>query len=416
MKRQLLGTTALVVAAGVFTLASTSPAEAQQKVEPIKITVGGYHQQFLSYVSQKDFAPVQNGTGTTGPASGKFVKTDVTSDSEIHFNGRTTLDNGITIGLRVELEANTQTGDQIDESYLIIDSKFGRAEIGTLNNVHYRMYIGAPEALGRGFVVNDPEFFANFFNSTRSSTSDSTFGVVASRFFDNDGEKINLYTPRIQGFQLGFTYVPDSSQDQQAPVPASIAYTRGIAVAGNFVRSFGPLDVSAYAGYFGWQGPQATFDGTPAPDPKHYSFGGKLGFAGFEVGGGYGKIRNGRTGSSGTNAPSAAGTANRRVDGEAWELGAQYTFGPATVSLDYFNGRNNSSLVVGPDRGDDKFTALALEGSYVIGPGISIEAGIFTAQTKSNDPAAATTGGAGGAAARGNNKANGAGVGLLLKF
>ncbi len=407
MKRQLLGTTALVAAAGVFAIASATPAEAQQKVEPIKITVNGYHQQFISFVDQDNVGTIASGSGR----SGRFVKTDVTSDSEIHFNGRTTLDNGITIGLRVEIEANTQTADQIDESYLFIDSAIGRAEIGTLNNVHYRMYIGAPEALARGFILNDPAVFSNFFNPTGSSSGDSTLGVVAARFRDNDSEKINLYTPRIQGVQLGFTYVPDSSQDNQASVVASSAYTRGVAVAGNFIRTFGGVDVSAYAGYFRWQGPQLTAT-TKAPNPEHYSFGGKLGYAGFQIGGGYGKLRNGRTGSAGSDGASSAGTGAFRTDGRAWELGGQYTFGPATISLDYFNGRNNDSPVAGPDTGSDKYTGLALEGSYKIGPGISIEAVLFTAKFTGNGSA----GGTSGVTPNTNNKGNGAGIGLLLVF
>jgi len=98
---------------------SGHPAHAQTKVEPIRVTVGGFHGQFLSYINQDDVGTVTNGT------SGKLTQFDVSSDSEIHFNGRTTLDNGMTIGFRVELEGNTDS-DQIDETYMFVEGKFGR--------------------------------------------------------------------------------------------------------------------------------------------------------------------------------------------------------------------------------------------------------------------------------------------------
>src|SRR3546814_15132709 len=51
-----------------------------------------------------------------------------TSDSEIHFVGSTTLDNGIEFGVNVQLEANTNSGDQIDESYLYAQGSFRSEE------------------------------------------------------------------------------------------------------------------------------------------------------------------------------------------------------------------------------------------------------------------------------------------------
>jgi outer membrane protein OmpU len=43
---------------------------------------------------------------------------DQKSDSEVWFKGLTTLVNGLSVGINVQLEANS-TGDQIDESFLI---------------------------------------------------------------------------------------------------------------------------------------------------------------------------------------------------------------------------------------------------------------------------------------------------------
>jgi outer membrane protein OmpU len=403
MQRRLLEATALVTAAvaGIWTV---SEAQAQTKTEPISVSVGGYHGQFVSYVDQDNRGDRTNGR------SGKFTAVDVTSDSEIHFNGRTTLGNGLTLGFRLELEGNT-AADQIDESYMFVEGRFGRVELGSLNNVHYRMRVVAPEAFSRGFITNDGNVTTVLGNITGSPTSDSTLNDTAARFRDNDSEKVNYYTPRFEGLQLGVSYVPNSSQDNQSPEAISSAYSRGYAVAANFTRTFGALDVAAYAGYFQWQGPQLTAT-THAPDPSIYSVGGQVGYGGFRFGGSYGKLRRGRTGAAGTNAASVAGTGAFRTEGRAWDIGGIYTFGPASVSLTYFNGENDDSPVAGPSTGRDKLTGLALEGKYVLGPGVSVEGALFTAKFHGNS----STGGTTGALTNEDNRGTGIVTGLLLTF
>src|SRR3546814_2145757 len=97
MKKVLLGTTALV-AAGMM---ASTPVLAAEK---ISVRVGGYMEQWFGYSSVDDRA----GRDLDG--------FNHTSDSEIHFVGSTTLDNGIEFGVNVQLEANSNSGDQIDES------------------------------------------------------------------------------------------------------------------------------------------------------------------------------------------------------------------------------------------------------------------------------------------------------------
>ena len=217
MRKQLLGTTALV-AAGLCVLADAGPVSAQQKVEPIKVTIGGYVAPFVSFVDQDDVGPPN--ASTPAGQGGKLLKVDTHTDQEIHFNGRTTLANGITIGFNIQLEGNT-SGDQIDESFTFVQGNFGRIEIGQLNNVAYRMHFKAPDVFTRGGINegNLPNFVLN---PTGSPNNDSTILVTKHRFFDNDSDKINFYSPRIAGFQFGASYVPNATQDTAAPTPASI--------------------------------------------------------------------------------------------------------------------------------------------------------------------------------------------------
>jgi outer membrane protein OmpU len=397
MKKHLLGTTALV-AAGLFGLVDT--AAAQTKVQPIQVSVGGYWGEFVSYTAQDD----RGGAAFNQ----KLTKFDEWSDKEIHFNGRTTLDNGLTIGFRLELEGNTDASDQIDETYMFIEGRFGRLELGALNNVQYRMGYNAPEAQTRPWS-NEGNIFNVLANNTGSPLFDSTLGTTRSRFFDNDSEKLNYYTPRFEGFQLGVSYIPNSAQDRNgAPDPISTAYSRGWAAAANFVRTFGAFDVAASAGYMTWQKAAIGVTGSN-DDPSQYNVGLQLGYAGFKVGGSYGKIKDGRSGASGTNAAaSTAGTGLNGVDGRAWDAGIMYSFGPAAVSLNYIDGRNNDgNVVTGTSSGEDKFTMLSLAGKYTLGPGVSLEANLWTAKLENNNT---------GGLPSSDNKGTGGVVGVVLVF
>jgi predicted porin len=394
MKKQLLGTTALVAAS---MLAWSGDASAQ-KVQPVQVTVGGYYGQWLGYVDQDN----RSGPNTLGaPTTGKPAKFDTRSDSEIHFNGRTTLDNGITVGFRVELEANTDS-DQIDESYAFVESRFGRIEIGSLNSVNYKMHYTAPDSFTRGFV-QEGQVFDWLVNTTGSPVSDSMFGNTVSRMFDNDSEKINYYTPRIEGFQVGFSYTPEARQDSSAVIQQSVGYQNGWSAAANFVRTFGSFDIAASLGYQTWGVP----DGNTASDPKQYNAGLVVGFAGFKLGGSWGKMNDARQAVSGTNGAAASGPGLTKNNGRAFNVGGSYTFGPASVSLTYMDTRNDDSVVGSTTfDGKDKFTVLSLAGKYLIGPGVSIEAALFTSKMEGNNAGTDLD----------NNKATGFVTGMLLVF
>ncbi|MGF1641669.1 MAG: porin, partial [Rhodospirillales bacterium] len=103
MKHFLYGTTALATAGLIAGVAGNAAA-----AERIKVGIAGYHQQFMVYTDQ-DYE--NNAVSGARQSTNDF---DQKHNSEICFIGETTLDNGITFGINVQLEANT-SGDQIDE-------------------------------------------------------------------------------------------------------------------------------------------------------------------------------------------------------------------------------------------------------------------------------------------------------------
>ncbi|HEX6977897.1 MAG TPA: porin [Alphaproteobacteria bacterium] len=375
MKKYLLGTTALV-AAGMLATADT--ASAQTKVQPVQVSVGGYFYSYLGWVDQD----------VDGP-----VAVDQQTDAEIHFNGRTVLDNGLTVGVRVELEANTES-DQIDESYAFVEGAFGRIEAGTINNVAYRMHYKAPD-VGKGLVANEGNYPNWIQNITSSSFNDTALGQTSLRAGDNDSDKINYYTPRIAGFQLGVSYIPEMSQDRSTTIARDdFTYNTGWSAGINYVQSFGAFDIAASAGYLTFEAPE----GTTADDLKAFSAGLQVGFGGFKVGGSYAQIEDGVQVSNANITATTFTGSTVQNDGQSWDVGVSYTFGPAAVSVNYFHGENEP--VAGG--GDDEWTLYQLTGVYTLGPGVQLQGTLFRGEFE--------------AASGEENEGTGIITGLLLVF
>ena len=119
MKKHLLCTSA--IALGV----AAAPAAAQEW----NLDWGGY------YNTHVGFADV-SGAGVIAPTQ-DFDGMGIVGDGEIIFTPSVTLDNGLTFGLNVQMEAQNGGGgvDGIDESYITISSdSFGRIELGGENS------------------------------------------------------------------------------------------------------------------------------------------------------------------------------------------------------------------------------------------------------------------------------------------
>src|ERR1044071_5561253 len=113
MKRILLGSTTL---AGVAAMAGAAQAS-----DGVKLDVGGFFQT----VYQGVFDEKNEGT------FGNHRNTDhFTHNAEVWFKGETTLDNGLTVGARIELEAEN-ANDQIDKSFIYWSGGFGKGQIGS---------------------------------------------------------------------------------------------------------------------------------------------------------------------------------------------------------------------------------------------------------------------------------------------
>ncbi len=251
MRKVLLGSTALV-AAGML-VGSGVPA---QGAEPITLSVGGYYQVFVVFRAQSDVdnAPPGNTQSVNGNDE-DIHHTDVQQEGEVFFSGSTTLDNGITVGVNIQLEAY-QKGDQIDEHYVFFSGNFGRLVLGAENSAPYLMHYGAPGAVP-GHGLDSPNFFTLIGTAGNSAGAFGANGPPSAvadtpANLASDANKITYFTPRFSpGFQFGFSYTPDITDgngrggtgggflvsDSEDAGQENI-----IGLGVNFVRTFGDVD------------------------------------------------------------------------------------------------------------------------------------------------------------------------------
>ena len=282
-KQILLGSTALIVAA--IALPDFVAAE-----EPLRLKVRGFKHDFF-------------GIGDVDVDGFNYNNTGEFSDGEVQFRGETALDNGLTIGVQVELETDAR-GDQIDENYIFIKGDFGKIVMGSENNSNYNTFWGVT-APGVGVPINSG--WVTVFVPPPAGLQLSFRSTIATTNIDvgNDENAISYYSPRFSGFQFTAAYAPtvvDSGEGKtftgfQANEASEFNNAWGVGM--NFSESFNGVDVAVAAGYNQIEAPTTT---TPVggDDVQQFKVGANISVGGFSVGGSYanefeGKFVSGRS-------------------------------------------------------------------------------------------------------------------------
>ena len=265
MKKLLLGSTALVVG-GLM----AAPAMA---ADPIKIGVGGYY-TFYAVAGGIQSTYATNGTVTS--YNGLFFQ----QEGEIHFIGQTKLDNGTSVGINVELEgwnpSSATANAQIDEAYLFAFGNWGRVEVGSRDAASYRMYYGSPSALiGYGAIQHNHNIVAAAPGAFNKAFFHATTATNTAAW--QDVNRINVFTPRFQGFQLGVGYAPKVNQGSGSSFGSTglasgpggtggicgyagasnisscptndYSWSNAFDIAANYLNKFGDVTVAAYGSW-----------------------------------------------------------------------------------------------------------------------------------------------------------------------
>jgi predicted porin len=380
MNRKLFGTTALIALGGF-----AGGAMAQSTGEPIKLGLGGYWRgaggQLLT---------------DSGKAGTNHHGQGFQQDSAIYISGNTTLDNGLNVGVMVQFRgegANTATPagtvqDTVKRSYVKFTGNFGEVRFGDYDDARLTMGQTAPSA-GSLFGVNSPWFA---FTNSPVGTNSTTLPIDTKR-----AQRIGYFSPRIMGFQLGATYAPDSHKGNLSPFNAHGAgafptdndpgqNSQAYSIAANYDNKFGDFRIQAFAAtsQTHQEAPRTGSNGVNSP--RAYDGGLSIGYGPFAVGSTIEKITNTRSIAAGANGPNL----NDRV----FDVGALYTVGPFSTSVDWsrgyyggfgaLGGANITSLgtVAGVAGASGSVASNAVNDvyeiifDYVLGPGISVGAAL----------------------------------------
>ena len=354
MKKQLLSTSA--IALGV---AMASPAAAQQW----DLEWGGF---VNTHVGASDVdLPSDYKADYTADLDGVNIFTN----SEIIFRPSVTLDNGLTFGVNVQMEALNGGGGQdgIDESYAYMESDtLGRIEAGSHNSAGYLLSKGAPSV--GSMAINSPSIsaFVPFLSAQGFRQAGiSSYTEVAG---NNDVQRLTYFTPSFNGLVVGVSYAPSSAGNasNNAPVifntPDQVTDIFDIGAA--YDQSFGAVDLGLSARWGTGNSNDAVID-----DPTTWSVGANLGVSGFTFGGSYGENDNG--------VASGAG------DNEGFSLGVSYDVaGPWTVGLETYQGELKNA----GGAPDSDYETYKLAGSRSLGSGVSWD--VYYAYVETNNGAA----------------------------
>lgn len=372
MRKLLYGTSALVATG----LLLTDPAFAQAKESPVTLTVGGRFNAFYAWQADNDESQLAAPIRDHG----------LLREAEILFRGRTALNNGLRVGVHVGLEAEV-CADQIDESYIWFEhDSFGRAEIGSTDQVGWKMFYGAPAAI--------PNFSTAQINMRAYNVGAGITAVAGSPQallnLANDDEHINYFTPRFFGFQIGLSYTPEACEEV---VGGGADCTGGVAlpanktvgqqgdifeIAANFVQKFGDFNVGVYGAY---NHGNLEAKGATLPtgkDQEQWGVGAQVGFYGFAVGAHY-KADN--QGFKGGNFDSYG--AGISYAWSAWKIG---------LEAGYVTARD-STAAFGAIAKDKTWNASAGVQWSGLGPGMNIWGGALYYDQRNGNPELSTCSG-----------------------
>jgi hypothetical protein len=353
MKKQLLTTTALV-AAGVLTVSGAALAG-----KP-KLTVGGGTEQIIGVGGNSDAYDAING---------QRVGFDQHSDGEVHFNGSVTLDNGIKIRTRIELEGNSinadggQAGgnttnggvaaandpDYIDEHWMRISGSFGEVRLGSgdpAGMANTTRFLGTwSTGVGQLLAFDVGDWITN-----PGTVGAGTVGRVD---LSSDAEHISYFTPRMAGFQAGISYIPQAREDVNNQRELAAGADRdGWSMGANFSKKFSGVGIGVGIGY-------ATADeSTGASDDSVWGIGATVDFSGFRIGASW--VDN----DSQETAGATTGTGQ-----ETFEIGARYTFGANAVSISHLSSETTATTTALGAGDNTKVTFLAYR--RTLGPGVT---------------------------------------------
>ena len=308
-------------AAAVALTLAVSPAFAADD-SGVKLGLGGYFKGYVNYSSEDATRSV-----------------DFLRDTEVHFGGETTLDNGLTVGAHIEALADGGEGFDIDESYVYFAGSWGRVNAGNEDGAAYLLQVAAPSA-------------DDNIDGIRAFVAPTTLGTAITADYANDfargSDKVTYLSPVFSGFQAGVSFTPENSD---APAFGNRLRLPGVAsdIMEGAVRYEGMVqNVGLIAG--------AGYTNAGDNDINEWNAGVDLDIGAFGVGAVYTTLED-----------DAVGT-----DIDTWVAGVDYTTGPFKIGASYLNADADAVGEL------DRYAAGVV---YSYGPGMTFRGSVGYAET-----------------------------------
>ena len=366
MKKLLVGTAAVALGLGL-----AAPAKA---ADGVKLGLGGY---FMGYVSWVDQDEDNNGDGNAADAIEDVRSFDILRETEVHFSGETTLDNGLTVGMHIEAEADGFSGGagdsfDIEESYAYFSGAWGRVNFGSEDGAAFLLQVAAPSADANIDGLRQQVQPVNFARTFAGAFAAAPGVFALNTRFDYDNaparsdNKITYMTPVFNGFQAGVSYTPDNgtgaaslagnvSDDQDGDLGS--VYEAGARYEGQM----GEVGLTLGGGYtFAELEDEVAGDDTD--DRTRWNLGANVKWSAFNLGAAYYEDDHGRDLAS---------------DETVWVVGLDYTTGPFKIGGSYYTNDQELDGPVGAANSGDFETDRWMGGvTYTYGPGMTFRGSI----------------------------------------
>lgn len=425
MKKILVGTSALVAASAI--------AGSAVAAEPIQLSVGGFGSVFVGHATQSK--------SYLNAIKKDAMSTDVKGDNEIHFKGKTTLDNGLTVAVKYELEAggtNNTNDDHISKYAISLGGAFGTVIAGVDDNAMTALAARSPHMgnrlfgggisegglIGGDWVLKPKTNIGDAPAAAAAGAGAADVAIADNRakayktqqllrqtdFIDasyittgNGTESISYLSPSIAGFTLGASYIPDVNQkkhDEKQPTGRKIARAYGFGLG--YANDFGGVGLQADIGWLNGGSKLKAEELLMVDDDgdvlsrmqskgrNEYQAGLSLSYSGVTVGGGYHMIKEkvGLTDAAGMDEVKGS------LDHSAWEAGVGYKTGPYGIAVSYLDLKQAELDLKGDLKKDStkgrRSRAVQLTSEYTMGPGVMLVGGVGYTKFEDKDSKAAS--------------------------
>jgi hypothetical protein len=168
---------------------------------------------------------------------------DLQSESFVTVTAQATADNGLTYGVRIDLDDIQSNGPfvEVDEVSLFLTGGFGTVSLGD------------DDGAADNFEVDPPTVGAGQIDG--SWTDFLTTGTVIAYGSANSGDTTAIYyaTPTIRGFQAGLSYTPENDSGDTLTLdgiavqggPAGTGWENALEAGLTWTGSLGPVDLTA---------------------------------------------------------------------------------------------------------------------------------------------------------------------------